>query len=94
MADDTRPMTITDADTVPGKLMLSARGKTHTETILVTRDELVALFDVLGAFLDVPSPEQAWDEGYMAVPAEPEDREFFVEDAPNPYRPTTEGEQP
>ena len=29
---------------------------------------------------------EAWDEGYMAVPAEPEDREFFVEDAPNPYR--------
>lgn len=28
----------------------------------------------------------AWDEGYIAVPAEPEDREAFVEDAPNPYR--------
>jgi hypothetical protein len=28
----------------------------------------------------------AWDEGYIAVPAEPEDRERFVEDAPNPHR--------
>ena len=37
--------------------------------------------------------EKAWDEGYMAVPAEPEDREFFVEDAPNPYRAASAAEQ-
>lgn len=30
--------------------------------------------------------ERAWDEGYIAVPAEPDERETFVEDADNPYR--------
>lgn len=37
--------------------------------------------------------EKAWDEGYIAVPAEPEDRETFVEDAPNPYRATLAAQQ-
>lgn len=37
--------------------------------------------------------EKAWDEGYMAVPAEPEHRQFFVEDAPNPYRAAATAEQ-